>query len=152
MTLCFSQQQAAAVYAATSGAKKGDVFVSTFVGRLDDIGLNGMDLIKNTLDMFKKGDRHVEVLTASVRNFDHLLYAIALGTDIISAPYKILEEWGKKKLVLPSTNYSYPAKKLKSVKPEEVNLDKNWLDYNISHQLTDLGVKKFAQDWQSLLI
>jgi transaldolase len=45
MTLCFSQEQAAAVYAATSGAKKGDVFVSPFIGRLDDRGKNGMYLI-----------------------------------------------------------------------------------------------------------
>ena len=57
MTLCFTQEQAAAVYAATSGAKKGDVFVSPFIGRLDDIGQNGMDLIKNTASMYKKRDR-----------------------------------------------------------------------------------------------
>ncbi len=43
MTLCFTQEQAAAVYAATLGAKKGNVFVSPFVGRLDDRGENGMD-------------------------------------------------------------------------------------------------------------
>ena len=47
LTLCFSQEQAAAVYAATKGAKKGDVFVSPFIGRLDDRGENGMDLIAN---------------------------------------------------------------------------------------------------------
>lgn len=45
LTLCFSQQQAAAVYAATRGAKKGQVFVSPFVGRLDDRGQDGMDLV-----------------------------------------------------------------------------------------------------------
>src|SRR3989344_4765192 len=69
MTLCFSQEQAAAVYAATKGAK--DTFVSPFVGRLDDIGENGMDLIKNILKMYQGGDHHVSVLTASVRNMDH---------------------------------------------------------------------------------
>ncbi|MFN3480604.1 MAG: transaldolase family protein [Thermodesulfovibrionales bacterium] len=56
MTLCFSQEQAAAVYAATRGAKRGDVFVSPFIGRLDDKGENGMDLIGNILKMYKKGD------------------------------------------------------------------------------------------------
>ena len=45
MTLCFSQAQAAAIYAATKGAAKGDVFVSPFVGRLDDRGENGMDFL-----------------------------------------------------------------------------------------------------------
>jgi transaldolase len=68
MTLVFSQQQAAAVYAATKGAKKGDVFLSPFVGRLDDRGENGMDLIKNILEMYNQGDGHVEVLSASVRS------------------------------------------------------------------------------------
>ena len=68
MTLCFSQEQAAAVYAATRGAKKGQVFVSPFIGRLDDIGENGMDLISNILAVYKQGDGHVEVLTASVRH------------------------------------------------------------------------------------
>ena len=48
MTLCFSQEQAAAVYAATKGTKR-PVFVSPFVGRLDDRGENGMDLVKNIL-------------------------------------------------------------------------------------------------------
>ena len=49
MTLVFSQQQAAAVYAATRGASRGQVFVSPFVGRLDDIGEKGVDLISNIL-------------------------------------------------------------------------------------------------------
>src|SRR3989344_4919947 len=56
MTLCFSQEQASAVYSATQGAKRGDVFLSPFVGRLDDRKENGMDLIKNILRMYKKGD------------------------------------------------------------------------------------------------
>src|SRR5208337_2698352 len=77
MTLCFSQAQAAAVYAATRGARKGDVFVSPFIGRLDDRGENGMDLIAHIIRMYGKGDGHVEVLTASVRKIDHLLYALA---------------------------------------------------------------------------
>src|SRR3989344_909760 len=68
MTLCFTQEQAAAVYAATQGAVKGQVFVSPFVGRLDDRGENGMQLIENIVRMYQNGDGHVEVLTASVRN------------------------------------------------------------------------------------
>ena len=71
ITLCFSQEQATAVYAATSGAKKGDVFISPFIGRLDDIGENGMDLIKNIIRVYSQGDGHVEVLVASVRNMDY---------------------------------------------------------------------------------
>lgn len=93
MTLCFSQEQAAAVYAATQGAKKGQVYISPFVGRLDDIGENGMDLVANIIKMYREAKSHVEVLTASVRNSDHLLYAIKLGSDIITAPFKVLQEW-----------------------------------------------------------
>lgn len=55
MTLCFSQQQAVAVYAATKGTKE-PVYVSPFVGRLDDIGQNGMDLVRNIKQMFAEGD------------------------------------------------------------------------------------------------
>ncbi|OGL83780.1 transaldolase, partial [Candidatus Uhrbacteria bacterium RIFCSPLOWO2_02_FULL_46_25] len=83
MTLCFTQAQAAAVYAATLGARRGQVLVSPFVGRLDDRGENGMDLIGNIIKMYKQGDNHVEVLTASVRTLDHLLDAIALKADIV---------------------------------------------------------------------
>ena len=112
MTLCFSQEQAAAVYAATKGAKKGDVFVSPFIGRLDDRGENGMDLIENIVRMYEKGDHHVEVLTASVRNLDHFLYAIKLGSDIITAPFKVLKEWGDKKLPMPEPDFDYNTSSL----------------------------------------
>ncbi len=109
MTLCFSQAQAAAVYAATRGAKKGEVFVSPFIGRLDDRGENGMDLIANILKMYGKGDGHVEVLTASVRTLDHLLCAIKLGSDIITAPLAVLKEWKEKGLPMPKDDYPYDA-------------------------------------------
>ena len=92
MTLCFSQEQAAAVYAATMGAPRGNVFLSPFVGRLDDIGQNGMDLIKNILKMFRQGDGHVEVLVASVRTYDHFIKALQLQADIITSPLKLLKE------------------------------------------------------------
>src|SRR6201982_934799 len=55
ITLCFSQQQAAAVYAATKGTKQ-PAYVSPFVGRLDAIGQNGMDVVRNIKQMFLKGD------------------------------------------------------------------------------------------------
>src|SRR5262249_30588459 len=90
MTLCFSQQQAAAVYAATKGAKE-PVYVSPFVGRVDDIGLNGMDLVKNVKRMFSTGDGHVFVLAASIRSLEHLLYCFALQTELATVPAKILE-------------------------------------------------------------
>jgi len=139
MTLCFSQGQAAAVYAATFGAKKGDVFISPFVGRLDDKGLNGMDLIKNIIEMYKYGDGHVEVLSASVRSLNHLLYSQALGCDIVTAPLKVLKEWKEN------------MNQLKPIDYREIDLNKPWQDYDISHEMTDAGIKKFISDWTGLI-
>ncbi len=151
MTLCFSQAQAAAVYAATMGARKGQVFVSPFIGRLDDRGENGMDLISHIIRMYAKGDGHVEVLTASVRKVDHLLYALALGSDIITSPFSVLEEWDKKGLLLPGADYSYNTGSLKAIPYEEMDLTKDWRDYDIRHDLTDKGMERFSQDWNSLI-
>lgn len=151
MTLCFSQEQAAAVYAATYGAKKGDVFVSPFIGRLDDRGENGMDLIKNIIHMYETGDRHVEVLTASVRSLDHFLFAIKLGSDIITAPFKVLKEWGGKKLPIAGHGFVYNVSSLKLISYQEIDLNKPWQKYNLAHELTDIGIEKFSTDWNQLL-
>jgi transaldolase len=78
MTLCFSQEQAAAVYAATRGSK-APVYVSPFVGRLDDRGEDGMDLVRNIKKMYGKGDGHVHVLAASIRSISHLLSSLCSG-------------------------------------------------------------------------
>ena len=151
MTLCFTQGQAAAVYAATQGSKRGDVFVSPFIGRLDDRGKNGMDLIFNILRMYQKGDGHVEVLTASVRNIDHLLYAIKLGSDIITSPFKVLKEWADSGMRMPGDEYRYNADNLKPITYTEIDLGKKWNEYDISHDLTDKGMEKFSSDWNALV-
>ena len=151
MTLCFSQEQAAAVYAATSGALKGNVFVSPFVGRLDDRRENGMDVIANIIRMYRKSDGHVEVLTASVRSLDHLLYAIKLGSDIITVPGKILREWAGKGLPRPGSDYNYPAAGLKTIPYKELDLGRDWRDFDIYHDLTVKGMKNFSEDWDSLI-
>lgn len=151
MTLCFTQEQAAAVYAATRGAKKGSVFVSPFVGRLDDRGECGMDLIANIIRMYRKGDGHVEVLTASVRNMDHFLYALKLGSDIITAPYEVLKKWTLSGLLLPGADYRYTGGNLKDIDYRDIDLGNNWRDYDLSHELTDKGIERFSADWNSLI-
>ena len=92
MTLCFSQDQAAAVYAATKGTKE-PVYVSPFVGRLDDRGEDGMGLVANIKKMYAAGDGHVHVLAASFRKVDHLLQSFALQAELTTSPAKILEQW-----------------------------------------------------------
>lgn len=151
MTLCFLQEQAAAVYTATLGASRGQVFVSLFVGRLDDKGENGIDLIKNIVIMYKEGDGHVEVLTASVRSFDHMIYALKLGSDIITAPYKILKEWGEKGMPMPDNTFVYGAGDLKPIPHKEIDLTKNWREYHIQNELTDKGIERFSEDWNKLI-
>jgi transaldolase len=151
MTLCFSQEQAAAVYAATRGARKGQVYVSPFIGRLDDRGENGMDVIANILRMYRDGDGHVEVLTASVRSLDHFLYAVKLGSDIITAPYEILKAWGEQGMPAPVTEFTYDAKGLRPIPYRAIDLAKKWQDYDIRHELTDKGMERFSLDWNALI-
>jgi len=151
MTLVFTQEQAAAVYAATQGAKKGQVFLSPFIGRLDDRGENGMDLIANIIRMYGKGDGHVEVLTASVRSLDHFLYALSLGSDIITAPFDIIKLWGEKGLPVPEKEFPYDTKGLKAIPNRELDLTQPWESFDIRHDLTDKGMEKFSADWNALM-
>jgi transaldolase len=151
MTLCFTQSQAAAVYAATRGAKAGDVFVSPFIGRLDDRGENGMDVISHIVKMYEKGDGHVLVLTASVRKLDHLLCAIKLGSDIITAPFRVLKEWADKGMPMPGNDYVYDADDLKPITYQDIDLSLDWHKYDIRHDLTEKGMEKFSADWNSLV-
>ena len=151
MTLVFSLEQAAAVYAATQGARKGQVFLSPFIGRLDDRGENGMDLIANIIRMYGKGDGHVEVLTASVRSFDHYLYALKLGSDIITAPFELIKMWGEKGLPIPGDEYHYDTKGLKAIPYRDLDLSNPWESYDIHHDLTDKGMEKFSADWNGLI-
>ncbi|MBI3232370.1 MAG: transaldolase [Candidatus Doudnabacteria bacterium] len=152
MTLVFSQEQAAAVYAATLGASRGQVFVSPFVGRLDDIGERGMGLIANIIKMYQNGDGHVEVLTASVRSVSHIKEALSLGCDILTAPVKVLREAKSEILNSKSeTNSNIEIRNLKPILYQEIDLNKTWQEYNIQHELTDKGIKKFAKDWNNLI-
>lgn len=160
MTLCFSQQQAAAIYSATKrmGSEKNslagfkNVFVSPFVGRLDDIGDNGMDLIKNIIQMYKEGDHHVAVLTASVRNLNHFLNAVALGSDIITAPLSVLREWVQNGLQMPDDNFTFKIKTLRNIPYEELDLNKDWNEFDVHDDLTDQGLEKFSNDWNALVV
>src|SRR3989338_2365987 len=149
MTLCFSQEQAAAVYSATSGG--GNTYVSPFAGRWDDKGFNGMDLIKNILKMYENGDGHVKVLAASIRNMDHFLCSLAMGADIITAPFKILKEWADNGMQIPGPDYVYPKGELKEIPYQEISLDKPWQEYEILHEMTDAGLEKFSTDWNNLI-
>ena len=149
ITLCFSQAQAAAVYAATKGAKE-PVYVSPFVGRLDDIGENGMDVVKNIKRMYSNGDGHVLILAASIRNLDHLLYCFALQTELATVPAKILELWANKNFPMPDERFEYKSAG-KPIPYEEINLEQSWEAFDIHHELTRKGIEKFVSDYRATL-
>ncbi len=151
ITLCFSQEQALAVFRALEKAQPGQVFLSPFVGRLDDKGVNGMDLIKNIITQKKEVGSEVEVLTASVRTIEHFMYAIKLGTNIITSPYKIIEQWANEGMKMPDEDYVYTTD-LKPIEYLHLETLRNWDEYNITHELTDTGIAKFIEDWNSMLI
>jgi transaldolase len=155
MTLCFSQSQAAAVYAATRGTKQ-PVYVSPFVGRLDDRGDDGMQLVLNIKKMYKRGDGHVQVLAASLRHLDHLLCALALGVQLVTAPAKVLEQWVEAGFPMPGNDYRYRAidakgNPLRPIPYEELNLDAPWESFDLEHELTRKGIEKFVEDYKSTL-
>ena len=83
-TLCFSLNQA------LLGAQAGSTVVSPFVGRLDDIGQQGMDLVKEIVAVFKTQNIETEVLAASIRHTLHCTMAAQAGAHIATLPYKIL--------------------------------------------------------------
>lgn len=155
MTLCFSQEQAAAVYAATKGSQD-PVYVSPFVGRLDDRGDKGMDLVRNIRRMYANGDGHVHVLAASIRHLDHLLASLALDVELITAPAKLLEEWAAKEFPLPQPGFTYKGvdskgRNLKPISYEELDLSSPWDRFDIAHELTKKGIEKFVSDYESTL-
>lgn len=86
MTLCFSVNQA--ILAARAGA----VYVSPFVGRLDDIGQDGMALIQEIVKIFKYYEYETRVLAASIRHSQHVLQAARAGAHIVTMPYKVLTQ------------------------------------------------------------
>lgn len=151
MTLVFSQEQAAAVYAATMGAPKGNVFISPFIGRLDDCGEDGMSLIANILKMYKKGDGHVLTLAASVRTLAHLLFSLKLNSPIITLPFKVFKEWADIGFQVPDGEFTYAPSDLETIPYKELDLKKPWTSFDIKHEMTDIGIEKFSADWNSLV-
>lgn len=89
VTLVFSAPQA------LLAAKAGASFVSPFVGRLDDVGQDGMELISEIVDIYNNYDYKTEVLVASVRHPIHITQAARMGADIATMPFKVIEQLAK---------------------------------------------------------
>ena len=104
MTLCFSLNQA------LLAAKAGAAYVSPFVGRLEDIGKDGIGLIADIRTTYTNYGIKTEILAASIRNLKHIEQVALCGADVVTVPAKVLSEM-------------------------------------IGHHLTDVGLKKFNEDW-----
>ena len=105
VTLIFSPTQA------WLAAKVGAAYVSPFVGRLDDVGTTGMNLVREIVDIFDNFEYSTEVLVASVRNPTHVIDAGRMGADVVTCPAAVIEQLFK-------------------------------------HPLTDIGLRKFLEDWE----
>jgi transaldolase len=86
MTLVFSANQA------LLAAKVGAAYVSPFIGRLDDQGQDGMELIRDIVQIYRNYKVRTQILVASVRHPIHVLDAAKLGADIATMPYSVMEK------------------------------------------------------------
>ena len=90
VTLCFSANQA------LLAAKAGAAFISPFVGRLDDIGLDGMDVVREIRVIYDNYENlNTEILAASIRNVNHVKEAAMAGADIATVPPNVLQDLTK---------------------------------------------------------
>ena len=86
LTLCFSLAQAILV------AKAGAAFVSPFVGRLDDISSDGMDLVRQIKTVYENYGIRTEIIVASIRHPIHFIEAARIGADIATVPFAVIEK------------------------------------------------------------
>ena len=107
VTLVFSANQA------LLAAKAGATFVSPFIGRLDDIGQEGMQIIEEIMEIFCNYDIETKVIVASIRHPIHVIQAARIGADIATVPPQIIRKM-------------------------------------VKHALTDVGIKRFLDDWKKV--
>jgi len=85
VTLCFSANQA------LLAAKAGATFISPFIGRLDDINLDGMDLVEDIRTIYDNFGFDTQILAASIRSANHVHQSAMIGADVITAPPKVIK-------------------------------------------------------------
>src|SRR5918998_1216669 len=86
VTLCFSAAQA------IMAAKAGAAYISPFIGRLDDIGQNGLELLAEIVEIYDNYNWKTQVLAASIRHPIHVVEAARLGADVATMPFKVIEQ------------------------------------------------------------
>jgi transaldolase len=86
VTLCFSAAQA------ILAAKAGAAYISPFIGRLDDIGQNGLELVSDIVEIYNNYVWKTEVLAASIRHPIHVIEAARIGADVVTMPFKVMAQ------------------------------------------------------------
>ena len=86
VTLCFSAAQA------ILAAKAGAAYISPFMGRLDDVGQNGLAVLAEIVEIYRIYEWQTEVLASSVRHPIHVIEAARMGADVATMPYKVLDQ------------------------------------------------------------
>ncbi len=174
-TLVFSQEQIFAICLHEQLMQKlhGPInntypmFISPFVGRLDDIGIDGMQLVEHGMKIskiFKDKDTELWMLAASIRRIEHVQRSIACGSELITAPAKVFREWfptmnNESRIMnneyakeLAPIPYWEPPKELLAIETEEAFFEAiSSGKLNIQHDLTDRGIIRFAQDWKTII-
>lgn len=177
-TLVFSQQQIFAIclHEKIMQEQFGPIqntwpsFISPFVGRLDDIQIDGMQLVEHGMKIkqlvFKDAPNGASwMLEASVRRNEHMQRGITCKTELITAPAKVYREWfsiTNEQKNLSNKNYAQdlepiqywqPPPDLLSIQTENAfmqALESGQL--NIQHDLTDRGITRFADDWKAIIM
>lgn len=178
-TLVFSQEQIFAICLHERLIQKefgptNDIyppFISPFVGRLDDIGEDGMTLLDNGMKIkwgfdleLPKSKLEIWVLEASVRKLEHIQLGIDVKTELITAPAKLYREWfalSEDQQNSLTASYADDLKKPSLLKPSPELLSIDTIDefmqviksrkLDIKHDLTDKGLVRFAQDWKTII-
>lgn len=171
-TLVFSQEQIFAVclHEQLMQQTEGPIenlyppFISPFVGRLDDIGEDGMHLVEQGMRIKQLVDTNTWMLEASVRRAEHMQRGILANVEIITAPAKVYREWFalSEEQRGAIDHSSYPTTLTKPVPFEpgallSIETVEEFIDavesgkLNIAHDLTTKGLVRFAEDWRAII-
>lgn len=164
-TLVFSQEQIFAICLHEQLIQKDyepvpslyPPFISPFVGRLDDKGIDGMSLVENGIKIKKMFEGISNgtpwMLEASVRSVEHIKRGIKAGVELLTAPAKVYADHPKGVHTnLAPIEYWEPPKDLFVIKTiDEFMQTIESGKLNIEHELTDIGLEKFAADWKSIV-
>ncbi len=171
-TLVFSQEQIFAICLHEDLVQKeiGGIsnmwpcFISPFVGRLDDIGIDGMQLVENGMKIKAAMKTPIWMLEASVRRMEHMKRGIHAGAEIVTAPAKTYQEWFEltsQEITVEDAGYAKDLSALPLWTPSDELMQVETVDgfmdalstrkLNITHELTDKGIERFASDWKEII-